>query len=567
MRAYRPPLEGRTDKLRLDFNENVVGVPNRVLRRLAALSADEVASYPDYQHFLGVLAAYLGRPPESIALTNATDEAIRSALDTFVERGSRVLIPVPTFAMFRFYTELAEATVVEIPFKSDLSFPQDALRAEVQQGAALVFVANPNNPTGTSPSLRGLEALIADYPETGFFVDEAYTHFLKRSALSLIDRYDNLLVSQTFSKAFGLAGLRLGYIVSQPQNIEQIRKCASPYSVNRAALAVAEEALRDDRYVLDYVEIIDQSRVWLSQALQKLGLPVVVGEANFVLVKFGARSRLIGDRLARDGILVRDRSIDHGLFGFTRITCGTLPHMQQVATAIERLLKRKALLFDIDGVLVDVSASYVETIRQTVLALTGESIEASVIDAYKRKGGFNNDWVLTAQLTRDRGYSISERVIIDTFQALYWGRQPDGEDGLRLHERLLITREALSALSKQYILGIVSGRPKDEADDVLSRFKVRDLFDAVVTMEDVGAKNGKPAPDGLLLALQQLDCYAGYYVGDSVDDMIAATTCGIVAIGVVAPGVDSHLACTRLLETGAAEVMKTINELGKVLRE
>src|SRR3990172_6806212 len=235
MDPYRPPSSGRGGKMRLDFNENTVGCSSRVLERLKGIAADELAVYPEYAQALPKFAAHFGVRPEQMVLTNGTDEAIQLVVNTYVNAGDGVIALRPSYAMYRFYAQLAGARVVEVDYLPNLSFPAKELLGKINARTRAMFVANPNNPTGTSASPAQLKALLQAAPRAAVVVDEAYFEFSGKTVLPWIADYPNLFVSRTFSKAFGLAALRMGCLFSGGENIQAIRKGQSPYSVNTVA--------------------------------------------------------------------------------------------------------------------------------------------------------------------------------------------------------------------------------------------------------------------------------------------------------------------------------------------
>ncbi|MBI4464608.1 MAG: histidinol-phosphate transaminase [Acidobacteria bacterium] len=334
MEPYRPPSSGRGGKMRLDFNENTQGCSPLVLRGLKQLKADALAVYPEYEEARPRLARYFQVSPEQMTLTNGTDEAIQLVVNAYVNAGDRVVVLRPSYAMYRFYAQVAGARIGEVDYPPDLSFPEKQLLHAVRARTKAIFIANPNNPTGTAATLEQLKTLLQAAPQAAVLVDEAYFEFCGRTVLTWIGEYPNLFVSRTFSKAFGLAALRLGCLFSQEQNIAAIRKGQSPYSVNAMAVAAALEATRNPGYVKKYVAEVLRARRMLCEELDRLGLKYFPSEANFVLVRFGESARKMRERLGEHEILVRDRSYE--LPGCVRITVGTVPQTRKLIRVLRR---------------------------------------------------------------------------------------------------------------------------------------------------------------------------------------------------------------------------------------
>jgi histidinol-phosphate aminotransferase len=342
MRPYKPPLEGRAEKVRLDFNENPLGCSPAVRRALARLSSAPISMYPEQETVRRKMAKYFSVYPDELLLTNGTDEALNLVVNTFVEPRSAVLLVEPTFAMYRFYSELAGARVRALRYDGEMQFPMrelfDALRSIPRRAPRALFLANPNSPTGHLLSLRQLRMILKAARYTMVVVDEAYFEFSGVTVLPWINRYANLIVTRTFSKAAGLAGLRLGCIFANREMAASLCKAQSPYPVNVAALAAAEAAMRDRRFLTRTLRELRGGRRELEIGLKRLSIRYFPSAGNFVLVYLGDRAKEIVSALARKGILVRDRSSDFNGEGYVRITFGTVKQMQRLLRQLEEIL-------------------------------------------------------------------------------------------------------------------------------------------------------------------------------------------------------------------------------------
>jgi len=332
MAPYSPPTANREGKLRLDFNENTIGCSPRVVEFLRErLSADALSVYPEYQEAKKALAAFFSVEPDQFILTNGTDEAIQLIVNTYVDGGDEVLLLRPSYAMYRFYSELAGASVVEIDYESkDLSFPLEGLLEAIHAGTKAILIANPNNPTGTAVPPGGIEKILERAAGAAVLIDEAYYDFYGTTVMEFIPQAPNLFVSRTFSKAYGMAAMRLGCVFSQAENIAHLHKTHSPYSVNMLAALAVREAIKDREYTQNYAAEVIAARQQLYEGLEAMSVPYYRSQANFVLIQVGSRAVEIRDRLRQMGVLVRDRSYE--LPGCVRITVGT---RQQVGRFLE----------------------------------------------------------------------------------------------------------------------------------------------------------------------------------------------------------------------------------------
>ncbi len=226
---YRPPLEGRGGKMRLDFNENTVGCAPAVVRALRrALTSDQLATYPEYEQARARLARFFRVKPEQLVLTNGTDDAVKVICETFVEPGDVLLVPAPTFPVYQFFHEAAGGRTERIYYDENFRVPLREVLKALKKGVRWVAFANPNNPTGTMVPRRDLRVMLEAAPETAFVVDEAYYEFSGQTVLPWLRKYSNLIVTRTFSKAFGLAALRLGCILTNAETAETMRRGQNP---------------------------------------------------------------------------------------------------------------------------------------------------------------------------------------------------------------------------------------------------------------------------------------------------------------------------------------------------
>jgi histidinol-phosphate aminotransferase len=335
--TYHPPLAGR-DGIRLDFNENTVGCSPRVLKCLRQMSAEQLAKYPERQPVEAFVAEALGVATAELLLTNGVDEAIHLLCETYLEPGDEALIVVPTYSMYRIYMMARSAHVISIPVGKDFAFPGDDLCNRVTPRTRLIAIANPNNPTGMVATHDEMRQVIQVAPHAAVLVDEAYFEFYGQSMLSGCREFPNLFVARTFSKAYGLAGLRIGALVGEADQMRVLRRVSSPYNVNSVALACLPEALRDQTYVRDYVTEVCESRARLEQALEATGVQFWPSRANFALLRVGAPSVFV-EQMRRRGILVRDRSSDHACEGCVRITLGPRAHCDRLLIALQETLE------------------------------------------------------------------------------------------------------------------------------------------------------------------------------------------------------------------------------------
>jgi len=338
MPEYHPPL-GNRDRLRLDFNENTLACSPAVLDAIQSVTGADLTRYPERGPVEALAAQHLGLTAAQVVLTNGVDEAIHVLCQAFLDAGDELLLPVPTYTMYDIYASATDAVIRHVQADEDFCFPYEALLAAITPKTKIIAIANPNSPTGSVVSREHILSIAAAAPHAIVLVDEAYFHFFGETVMDLIGAAPNLVVARTFSKAYGLASLRLGLLAGPESLMQWVRRVLSPYSVNHIALVALTAALKDQSYLIWYVEQILQARAQFLQDLTELGIKYWPTHANFVLIRIGAAHKEFANEMREQGILVRDRSADPGCDGLVRITIGTPGQMQQAVAAIQTFQK------------------------------------------------------------------------------------------------------------------------------------------------------------------------------------------------------------------------------------
>ncbi|HZQ42573.1 MAG TPA: histidinol-phosphate transaminase [Acidobacteriaceae bacterium] len=337
MPEYHPPLAGR-NALRLDFNENTFAPSPRVFAKLQQLTAEGLTVYPEREPVERIVAQHLGVESNQVILTNGVDEAIHLIACAFLDDGDEALICTPTFFMYDVSVSMMTAGLKKVQTDDSLEFPFERFLAAITPRTKLIIIASPNNPTGATVSREHLLAIAAAAPQAVLMVDEAYFHFFGDTLLPDIANVPNLVVARTFSKAYGLASLRVGALFANSHLITFLRKVSSPYNVNGVALAVLPEALADADYLNWYITQVHQGRERVFDTLRELGVRTWPSAANFVLMDIGPRHKELCARMRERGVLLRDRSSDPGCEGYVRITVGVEEHVTRGIEALRDVL-------------------------------------------------------------------------------------------------------------------------------------------------------------------------------------------------------------------------------------
>ena len=337
MPEYHPPLAGR-ELLRLDFNENTFAPSPRVMERLQQVTAEGLTKYPEREPVERIAAEHFGLLPEQVLLTNGVDEAIHLLCAAFLEEGDEAIICTPGFFMYDVSVSMMTQGLVKVQADETLAFPFARFLAAITDKTKLIFIASPNNPTGAVATREQLLAIAAAAPQAILMVDEAYIHFGGESVMKELATTPNLMVARTFSKAYGLASLRIGMLAGDPKLMHYVRKVSSPYNVNGIALDCLPVALADEQYLAWYVDQVLTGRDRMIAGLRELGVPFFPSHANFVLMKIGTKHKQLVTAMRERGVLLRDRSADPGCDGYVRITIGVEEHVTKGLEALKSSL-------------------------------------------------------------------------------------------------------------------------------------------------------------------------------------------------------------------------------------
>jgi histidinol-phosphate aminotransferase len=346
LKPYRPAFQDESmlmddgNMLKLDSNESTEKPSPLVSQAINEfLAKGYLNRYPDMNatQLRKKLSDYTKRSLEEIQVFNGSDSALDYIARTFVGEEDKVIIASPTYDNFRLFVELLGARVEfvysKIPFTSDVS----GLLSHVDSKTKMIYLCNPNNPTGVLYSKRDVRRILEALERNPLIVDEAYFEYTGLTMSDLLDEYENLIITRSFSKAFGLASLRCGYILSNRVVIEYIETIRNGKDVNTLAQIAASAALDDTEYMENYVKVVQASKTWLAKQLQDRDLEVIITPANYILIRVDFPRELIAS-LRDQEIYIRDRSNIPQMQNIVRITVGNLELCEKFLRALDKHL-------------------------------------------------------------------------------------------------------------------------------------------------------------------------------------------------------------------------------------
>ncbi|MBP7056119.1 MAG: histidinol-phosphate transaminase [Candidatus Omnitrophica bacterium] len=352
VRNYVPgkPIEevrrelGLEDVIKLASNENCLGPSPKAIDAIRR-NLKNINRYPDSSSFYlrQKLAKRLGVDGAGLIFGNGSDEVICLAARAFLSEGDEVIIAQPTFLIYEIVSQMQNVDIKFVPLKKDLKHDLLAMKERVTEKTKMVFIANPDNPTGTYVTRKELEDFLSDLPERVIvFLDEAYFEFAEYGCedypdgLNYLDR-PGLIVARTFSKSYGLAGLRIGYGVASPEVIGYMERTREPFNINLLAQVAAEAAIGDKSFLKKTLAHVEKEKTFLYSEFRKMGISYVKSATNFIVADTGADCKRVFNDLLKLGVIVRDMKA-WGLDTYIRVTVGTRAENRKFIEALNRVL-------------------------------------------------------------------------------------------------------------------------------------------------------------------------------------------------------------------------------------
>lgn len=331
----------RQGYLRLDLNENPVGLPQAFINKtLAKVDPEFVAQYPETLEFTEFLAERLGTDIAHLSLVNGSSEGIRNIIHAFTSPGGKIVGVDPSYAMFKVYAEMYGRKFIPVAYSADLTITTNDVISALDEDTELLVIVNPNNPMGNVWSKTEVEEMIAaaERLDITVLIDEAYHYFCPVTSVDYALTHEHVFVTRTFSKLFSLAGARLGYVAGCPKGIEIVQKLATPHNVNAFALLFAREIMETPGMVEELVASHAEGRDYICSWLDIHGYTFVSSGGNFMFIKPYGDARQLVDVMKREkGILIKEYSGIGALGRCLRVTTGPREAMEQFVRALEEL--------------------------------------------------------------------------------------------------------------------------------------------------------------------------------------------------------------------------------------
>lgn len=333
----------RRGKIRLDLNESTRGCSPKVLAALREIQWEDVGAYPEYGKLTAQIAGFHHIRAGQLLLTNGADDGIRTLMQAYIDPGDELILANPTFGIIAIHAKVMGATLKPVAYATDLAFPVAGFLEAITQHTRLIAIVRPDSPTGAVISIGNLRRILKAAPHALVMLDETYHHFLGESLINWIDEFPNLIIMQSFSKAYCLAGLRCGFVAANPAIIRELRKVDPPFSLNNLGVIAVRAAVDDQAYLESVVNDVRREKAWLIAQFQSLELPVRDSAANFILVKFGESAKPVVDALIARDIFIKSLDKIPLLCGWARIAIGTREEHRALLIALKRIILKEWL--------------------------------------------------------------------------------------------------------------------------------------------------------------------------------------------------------------------------------
>ena len=541
--------------LKLDLNERSETPPNWATKALAELPLDSLWRYQDRQMLEHQIASLFHLPPEQVLLTNGGDEAIQTLFASLPPK-TAVILPKPIFGFYLTQAAIWPVNALKIPAQPGFTIDIPAVERTIREHpGALCILTRPNNPTGEVIDRQAVLDLLAASTSNGgsLLLDEAYAAFFNDPMVDLLASHPNLIILRTFSKACGLAGLRLGYLLGAPDSLQPLRERILPFNIAAPSLFIGQRAIGSEAQtdIRNYADAVAANRDRILAVLRDWHIETTPSQANFIFLRLGEkRANFVRLALEKLGFAVRHFR-RAALAGCLRIAIPA--ESRALESALALVLRPQLLCLDVDGTLIDTRKSFDAMVVELVTETTGRVPTCEEIHAVRARGGFNDDFALAAELTRAFGKASDYKTMAEKGSALYFGEA--GRPGLCRLEAPLYKSGLIRGLAAKCHLALVTGRSQTElavATDLLERLE----HAPAITIDDVTA--GKPDPEGIRLAASRTHSHRVWMIGDNPDDMVAAREAGALAIGIGPHG-------SMLKSAGAVMVLEDINDLEVLL--
>ncbi len=545
---YEANSSDKTWRLKLDKNENVYGVSNVVLSSIKNMDFSEISKYPSSKKLIDKLSHHYNIKNEQLMLTNGFDEAIRLIISAYLDENKEIIAYEPIKSSILKYAQIQGSLAKEIKY-SDFK----NIENEISENTKIVFLEIPNSVTGRLVRASEIEFLIQSFQNVLFVMDCAYINFAQntdfKDYLEIIERLDNVIIIKSFSSDFALAGLRLGFVASREEIINNLKKISTENNVDAIAIQCGYSTFSDEKYFEEIKKLNYEARELLYEGLIEKGFEAYKSEANFVLCDFNNYANYYYEKFRKNEVIVKKFPESSNFSSCLRITAAK---KGGVKFLLELLNKKDILIFDPDCVIFDIQDSYNEAIMQTVRHFTDKEVISQEVTHLKNLGGYNHSYNIIKYLLENRNCNVGIDEIKDVFQSLYYAPR-----FLIDEEKLLIPKEIFEELSKKYDMVIYTDRTRQELNHLLEKFDINKYFYYTITSDREMEFSD---------ILKQCPHKSVKYLCSNVQGIIMGNSANIETVGIIPLGSSENDAVNNFKHLGARYILKNVKYITEFLK-
>lgn len=555
-------------RLKLDLNENIYGPSEYAISALKNFNTEDIYLYPKYGQFIDKLAKKLEVNYGNIMPVSGCDEGLDLIINTYLDESDEIL----TFGECYMHSFLRAGILSKktrcIDFDKEFNIDTEAIKQAFSDNTKIFYVSSPNNITGKVTRASVIAKLAEEFNNILFVVDCSYINYASDVALydyiDLTFNLENVVILKSFSLDYALAGLRIGFILSNENNIKNLKKLSFKYGINSLALCALGASMNDNNYLEKVKELNIEARELLSEGLFELGYKVYESEANFLLCDFGEYKEFFYNKLKNNGILVKKFPNNSKAKNCLRIT---VPKKGGVRYVLELLKTRSLLIIDADSVLFGIKNSYLKALQKTCEIYANEDVSIEKIKEIKYIFNLNSDYEAIRRLLLEENVIVDIEQIISAFKNIYYDEKIKKDDYLIENERLIISDKILEELTKTHDLALYSSREKTEIMYLVKKYNVEKYFCYIEAGNYFETIESRKACSGIIEILNHCPYKNVKFFGAETENIVGAKSVQIDTVGVITNEIEKNAVVNNFRHLGISDIVYDVNSMPNFLKE
>ncbi len=551
-------------RLKLDLNENIYKAPINLLSVIKNISIDEISAYPSYFEVIQKIADKYKLHSSNVEISNGIDEIYQAIINAYLEFDEELLtINQDDYYIENYAKSLnIEVKKINLTKEDDFVFQKKFLCDSITPKTKIVYLQSPNFITGELIKPSTIKELLEEFRDILFVLDCSYISYCEfcnfEDFADLINDYDNIILIKSFSKDYGISGLRFCFVLANDNIIKNIKKIKSDYCVNCIALACLKLLINDEKTIEKIKESNALAKKYFLDELINLGFLPYKSEANFILCDFGPYSDFYYEKFKRNGVITKNFKKNSPFNSCLRIT---IPKLGAIKYILELLNKKDLLVCNLDGLVFDTIESSYAALEKTFGYFSNKKISKNEINSLKNLGSTDCDWYAIKYLLNKLQIFTPLEDIISVYRNIYRMQK------LIDKHKLLIDKDVFLRLSEKYDFVIFSQKFKDDIDYEIKKYELDKYFYYFVTYENVFQGKLKPDSYGLDMIKKHCPYKKIMFLASNVDDVICANNADVISIGAICPSFDYNAMVNNYKHLGASYILSDIKNIEQFLSE